>query len=80
MFANSAIVVFGALRVLMGLAKGLTFLHVDRVDSDRTVTGWMPRLIWVFANSWICLIATHNKSHPLLGKQSLRYLSFEHIS
>ena len=32
-----------ALRV----AKGPTYLHVDSKDSDQT--GWMPRLIWVFA-------------------------------
>ena len=29
------------------VAKDLSFLHADREDSDQT--GWLPRLIWVFA-------------------------------
>ena len=29
------------------VAKGPRFLHADSKDSDQT--GWMPRLIWVFA-------------------------------
>ena len=37
------------------VAKDPRFLHVDSEDSDQT--GWMPRLIWVFAWSTLILLA-----------------------
>ena len=47
------------------VAKDPSFLHADSEDSDQT--GWMPRLIWVFAEStvwpqslcWFCHEAAH---------------------
>ena len=43
------------------VAKGLRFLHVDSEDSDQT--GWLPRLIWVFAGRtltcWFCHVSAH---------------------
>ena len=36
------------------LAKGPRFLHADSEDSDQT--GWMPRLIWVFAGHTLTLL------------------------
>ena len=35
-------------------AKDLSFLHADSEDSDQT--GWMPRLIWVFAGRTVSLL------------------------
>ena len=42
------------------VAKGQRFLHADSEDSDQT--GWMPRLIRVFAGHtlcWFCHVAAH---------------------
>ena len=36
------------------VAKDPRFLHVDSEDSDQT--GWMPRLIWVFAGRTLTLL------------------------
>ena len=36
------------------VAKDLSFLHADSEDSDQT--GWMPRLIWVFAGHTLILL------------------------
>ena len=36
------------------LAKDPSFLHADIKDSDQT--GWMPRLIWVFAGCTVILL------------------------
>ena len=36
------------------VAKDPRFLHADREDSDQT--GWMPRLIWVFAGRTLTLL------------------------
>ena len=36
------------------VAKDPSFLHADSEDSDRT--GWMPRLIWVFAGRTATLL------------------------
>ena len=36
------------------VAKGPSFLHADSEDSDQT--GWMPRLIWVFAGRTTILL------------------------
>ena len=36
------------------VAKDPNFLHVDVEDSDQT--GWMPRLIWVFAGRAVTLV------------------------
>ena len=36
------------------LAKDPSFLHADSEDSDQT--GWMPRLIWVFAGRTLILL------------------------
>ena len=36
------------------VAKDPSFLHADSEDSDQT--GWMPRLIWVFAGHTITLL------------------------
>ena len=39
---------------LIPIAKDPSFLHADSKDSDQT--GWMPRLIWVFAGSTATLL------------------------
>ena len=36
------------------VAKDPSFLHADSEDSDQT--GWMPRLIWVFAERTVILL------------------------
>ena len=36
------------------VAEGPRFLHADSEDSDQT--GWMPRLIWVFAGRTLILL------------------------
>ena len=36
------------------VAKNASFLHADSEDSDQT--GWMPRLIWVFAGRTVILL------------------------
>ena len=36
------------------VAKDPSFLHADNKDSDQT--GWMPRLIWVFAGHTVILL------------------------
>ena len=46
------------------VAKDPSFLHVDREDSDQT--GWMPRLIWVFAGRTLILLVLSCRSSYFL--------------
>ena len=75
--------VWSVLLCAQWVAKDPSFLHTDSEDSDQT--GWMPRLIWVFAGntttllvlSWggsiICLKHLQN-THFLKGSHEDNYL------
>ena len=43
------------------VAKNPSFLHADSKDSDQT--GWMPRLIWVFAGRTVILLVLSWEAH-----------------
>ena len=48
------------------VAKDPTFLHADSEDSD--LTGWMPRLIWVFSGRTVILLVLSCGGSLLIGK------------
>ena len=54
---------------LMG-TNDRSFLHVHSKDSD--LTGWMPRLIWVFAGRTLILLVLSCRSSCLLGLEALK--------
>ena len=45
------------------IAEDPRFPHADSEDSDQT--GWMPRLIWVFAGHTAILLAQHDKTNKM---------------
>ena len=62
------------------VAKDPRFLHADSEDSDQT--GWMPRLIWVFAGRTLILLVLSCDYHCHMSKFCImiRYLFFLFLS
>ena len=50
------------------VAEDPSFLHADSEDSDQT--GWMPRLIWVFAGRTLSLLVLSCRCSYCIGNES----------
>ena len=59
------------------IAKGPSFLHVDSEDSDQT--GWMPRLIRVFAGCTVILLVCHQVAHMTMQGSPFQTLFFSFL-
>ena len=64
------------------VAKDPSFFHADSKDSDQT--GWMPRLIWIFAGAqsvcWFCHVAAHLCMEKNVKKTLCLEISYDNVN